>query len=367
MTSKSPVRACDDVDEQALSYAEVKALCAGNPLIKEKMDLDIEVARLRVLKSDYQNKHYRMEDMLLKQFPKRIEAQKGIIERQERDIGTAAANPVTKESFPGMEIGGIRYEKRDEAGEAILAQCRFHVGEQEIGSYRGFGMELSYNVFSASFQLKLRGAYSYDVTLGQDARGNITRIDNVIGHIEKDLEWSKQALKDLYAQQEQTREELSKPFPQQEELTQKEARLAELDAELNMDKGSAGEEEKEDHEEAHPEENSDPVTEMPTPLDISFLKNALMMPTTIRDQKIDKILGDFLANAHTTGNEQMVKMIRTGREQGIPAVELARRIITGTGAESKEPDGNRIVYYQPARVPAMVMEAGASYRTEIGL
>ena len=397
MTSKSPVRACDDVDEQALSYAEVKALCAGNPLIREKMDLDIEVARLRVLKSDHQNKHYRMEDMLLKQFPARIENQKGIIERQERDLETAADHPASKEEFPGMEIGGIRYEKRDEAGEAILAQCRFHVGEQEIGSYRGFGMDLSYNAFAANFQMKLCGAYSYDVTLGQDARGNITRIDNVIGHIEKDLEWSRQALEDLYTQQKQTKEELSKPFPQQEELAQKEARLAELDAVLNMD--SANDEwpgamercEKEsvrgemigseakyagyvEQMKAAPSEevteisgrdsgqratvNGSSTVEIPMPMDTSGLKKVLMLPVGLREQRTENVLRDLLTVANSVGDDRISQMIRDGMRQGISAVEQARRILMDREEGRDSMENTRIIYFQsPGQMPEVAESA----------
>jgi len=368
MTSKSPVRACDDVDEQVLSYAEVKALCAGNPLIREKMDLDIEVARLRVLKSDHQNKHYRMEDMLLKQFPARIENQKGIIERQERDLETAVSHPVSKEDFPGMVIDGIRHGSREEAGEAILARCKFHAGEQEIGHYRGFSMELSYNAFTAGFQLKLRGAYSYDITLGQDARGNITRIDNAIAHIEKDLERSRQMLTELYAQKEQTKDELAKPFPQQEELVQKEARLAELDAELNMDRGNDEEQramksrEKESEREEMGEEmgNSETI-DPPKSMDTTGLKKALMMPAGLREQRTENALRDLLTVANSVGDDRISQMIRDGMRQGLSAVEQARRILMDC-EEGRDSMGNtRIIYFQsPGQMPEVA--EGAVYR-----
>ena len=244
MTSKSPVRSCDDVDEQALSYAEIKALCAGNPLIKEKMDLDIEVARLKVLRADYQSQHFRLEDQLLKYFPAEIEKQHGFIRGFEADIQTVAAHPTVKDGFVGIEVGGVHFEEKEAAGEAILAACKQYKGEmpQPLGSYRGFAMELSFDSFNKEFQITLKGAMSHRVTLGTDAKGNLLRIDNVLAGIPQRLETAKDRLTTLEAQQEAAGLELEKPFPHEAELAEKSARLAELDSLLSMDEAPASRE-----------------------------------------------------------------------------------------------------------------------------
>ena len=249
MTSKSPVRSCDDVDEQALSYAEIKALCAGNPLIKEKMDLDIEVARLKVLKADHQSQQYRMEDKLLKYFPAEIERTTGLIHGCEKDIQTVTEHPQIEDGFCGMEILGKRYDEKLDAGEMILAACKESKNSEPVvlGSYRGFQMELSYNAFGSQFEITLRGAGSHRVELGTDARGNIIRLDNALSNIHEKLKRAKEQLENLNNQQEATRHELGKPFPQEKELTEKSLRLAELDAALNM----------EDSVESHSERNTD--------------------------------------------------------------------------------------------------------------
>ena len=237
MTSKSPVRSCDDVDEQALSYAEIKALCAGNPLIKEKMDLDIDVARLKVLKADHQSQQYRMEDKLLKYFPAEIERQTGYIRGFEADIQTVTAHPQIAEGFCGMEILGKHYTEKEDAGEMILAACKEMKATEPIplGSYRGFQMELSFDSFRHDFDITLKGAVSHRVSLGTDARGNIIRLDNALSSIPEKLEKAHEQLTNLQNQQEATRAELGKPFPQEAELAEKSARLAELDAALNME------------------------------------------------------------------------------------------------------------------------------------
>ena len=237
MTSKSPVRSCDDVDEQALSYAEIKALCAGNPLIKEKMDLDIDVARLKVLKADHQSQQYRMEDKLLKYFPAEIEKQTGYIRGFEADIQTVTAHPQIAEGFCGMEILGKHYIEKEDAGEMILAACKEMKGTEPIplGSYRGFQMELSFDSFRHDFDITLKGAVSHRVSLGTDARGNIIRLDNALSSIPEKLEKAHEQLTNLQNQQEATKAELGKPFPQEAELAEKSARLAELDAALNME------------------------------------------------------------------------------------------------------------------------------------
>lgn len=237
MTSKSPVRSCDDVDEQALSYAEIKALCAGNPMIKEKMDLDIEVARLKVLKADHQSQQYRLEDNLLKYFPAEIEKQNGYINGFEADIRTVQNNPQIADGFCGLEINGKVYTEKNEAGEAIIAMCKTMKDREPkpIGSYRGFQMELSYDSFRQEFEIMLKGAMSHRVALGTDARGNITRLDNGFNAIPERLEYAKTQLENLHKQKEAAKLELGKPFPQEDELSAKSQRLAELDAALNMD------------------------------------------------------------------------------------------------------------------------------------
>lgn len=237
MTSKSPVRACDDVDEQSLSYAEVKALCAGNPLIKEKMDLDIDVARLRVLKSDYQSKQYRLEDQLLKYFPAEIERHHEMIQGLEKDIEQVAAHPLPTEDFVGMKVGERTFTEKELAGEAILAACQSFKGKEAVavGEYRGFQMELSFDNYHQEFHMILKGTMSHKVSLGTDARGNLVRLDNALANITGRLEDTKIKLENLENQKKAAEIEIGKPFPQEKELTEKSMRLAVLDAELNMD------------------------------------------------------------------------------------------------------------------------------------
>ena len=237
MTSQSPVRSCDDVDEQALSYAEIKALCAGNPLIKEKMDLDIDVARLKVLKADHQSQQYRMEDKLLKYFPVEIEKQTSYIHGFEANMKTVEAHPQIAEGFCGMEIMGKAYTEKADAGEILLAACKDTKSADPVllGSYRGFQMELSFDSFRNEFDVTLKGAVSHRVALGTDARGNITRLDNALAGIPECLERANEQLNNLYNQQEAAKAEVGKPFPQEAELTAKSQRLAELDAALNTE------------------------------------------------------------------------------------------------------------------------------------
>lgn len=244
MTSKSPVRSCDDVDEQALSYAEIKALCAGNPMIKEKMDLDIEVARLKVLKADHQSKQYRLEDQLLTYYPAEIEKFKGFIKGFEKDIETVENNPVPKEDFVGMKIGTKNFSDKEMAGEALLATCKNYKGNEAmmIGEYRGFKMELSFDSFKQEYELTLKGKMSHRFSLGTDARGNITRMDNALAGISNRLEKARTQLDNLHHQEEAAKLEVGKPFPQEAELSEKSARLAELDAALNMDDNHPSEE-----------------------------------------------------------------------------------------------------------------------------
>ncbi|MCD8130402.1 MAG: SNF2-related protein [Lachnospiraceae bacterium] len=239
MTSKSPVRACDDVDEQTLSYAEVKALCAGDSRIKEKMDLDIDVARLKVLKADFRSKQYRLEDQLLKYFPREIEQQHSNIEGFQKDAETVAAHQHPKDGFAGMTVAGITYTEKLDAGEAILAVCKMAnvVEGYPMGSYRGFQMELSFDSFSKEFNIALKGSMTHRVLLGSDARGNLTRLDNALNNIPAKIEQAQTRLEELEKQQEAAREEVGKPFPQEKELAEKSARLAKLDAALNLEDG----------------------------------------------------------------------------------------------------------------------------------
>ena len=239
MTSKSPVRSCDDIDETALSYAEIKALCAGDPRIKEKMDLDIDVSRLKILKANHQSQQYRLEDNLLKYFPEQIEKNKGYIAGFEKDLETLAAHRPPEGGFAGMLIRGDTLTDKDNAGAAILEACKEAKGTEavEIGSYRGFSMSLSFEGFQ--HQLTLKGEMSCEVELGPDARGNLTRIDNALAGMPDRLKAVRAQLDNLYQQQAAAKAELGKPFPQEAELQEKSARLAELNALLDMDGGKA--------------------------------------------------------------------------------------------------------------------------------
>ena len=237
MTSKSPVRSCDDIDETALSYAEIKALCAGDPRIKEKMDLDVDVARLKLMKANHQSQQYRLEDNLLKHFPEEIEKNKRFIEGFTADMKTLAEHPHPQDGFAGMVVKGDMLTDKDNAGAAILEAFKDVKGLEPvpIGSYRGFQMSLTLEDFGRDYVLTLKGQMSHRVELGKDARGNLTRIDNVLAGMENRMKVVQDKLDSLYAQMETAKAELGKPFPQEEELRTKSARLAELNAELNID------------------------------------------------------------------------------------------------------------------------------------
>ena len=237
MTSKSPVRSCEDVDETALSFAEIKALCAGNPAIKEKMDLDIEVARLKVLKADHQSQQFRMEDNLLKYYPEQIRKLQGIIAGLEADIQTAEAHPHPEEGFAGMTLNGKVLSDRENSGASLLEASKQATGYDplQIGSYRGFEMSATLENFGKDRVLILTGQLSHRVTLGNDARGNLVRIDNTIKDMPRLLSTSQGQLQNLQEQVELTKAELGKPFPQEAELAQKSQRLAELNSILDMD------------------------------------------------------------------------------------------------------------------------------------
>ena len=237
MTSKSPVRSYEDIDETALSYAEIKALCAGDERIKEKMDLDVDVARLRLMRANHQSQQYKLEDNLLRYFPEQIEAAKNSIAGLETDMQTVAAHPHPTDGFAGMEVKGDLLTDKDNAGAALLEAFK-EVKDSEpvpVGSYRGFQTALTAEGFYMDCILTLKGQMSHRVELGKDARGNLTRIDNVLNAIPARLNSQKVYLENLYAQMEAAKTELGKPFPQEEELRVKSARLAELNAELNID------------------------------------------------------------------------------------------------------------------------------------
>ena len=237
MTSKSPVRSCDDVDETALSFAEIKALCAGDPRIKERMDLDVDVARLKLMKADHQSKQYHLEDQLLKTFPEEIEKNKGFITGLEADMATLAEHPHPEDGFAGMEVRGDTLTDKENAGAALLDACKEVKGSDpvSVGSYRGFTMSVSFDAFRQEYTLLLKGEMTHRAALGTDPRGNLTRIDNALAQMPQRLEAVKNQLDNLYQQQAAAKAEVGKPFPQEQELRDKSSRLAELDVLLNMD------------------------------------------------------------------------------------------------------------------------------------
>lgn len=242
MTSKSPVRSCDDVDETALSFAEIKALCAGDPRIKERMDLDVEVSRLKLMKADHQSKQYRLEDQLLKYFPEEIEKHKGFIKGFKSDLEVLAAHPHPEDGFAGMKIRGDLLTDKENAGAALLDACKEVKTSDpvQIGSYRGYAMSVEFSAWKQEYTLLLKGQMTHRATLGTDPRGNLTRIDNALAQMPQRLEAAKAQLDNLYQQQAAAKEEVGKPFLYEEELRSKNARLVELDTLLNIDgKGPA--------------------------------------------------------------------------------------------------------------------------------
>ena len=237
MTSKSPVRSCEDIDEAALSYAEIKALCAGDERIREKMDLDVDVARLRLMKANHQSQQYRLEDNILRHFPAQIEENKGFLSGFEADMKTLEQHPHPKDGFAGMEVKGDFLTDKDNAGAAILEAFKDAKGLEPvpIGSYRGFAMSLTVENFGKDFILTLKGRMSHRVELGKDARGNLVRIDNALAQMPERYKTVQGRFENVQAQLATAKAELGKPFPQEAELKEKSARLAELNAELNID------------------------------------------------------------------------------------------------------------------------------------
>ena len=251
MTSKSPVRSCEDVDEQALSYAEIKALCAGNPLIKEKMDLDVQVAKLKVLKADHQSQKFRLQDKLLTKFPADIQETNAHIAGLKADAQLAAAHPQGKEEFCGMTIRGVTYDEKKTAGERLVLACSElpNAEEKAIGSYRGFELSLRFDTFRTEYQALLNGQRKYTVPLGTDPLGNIIRLDNSLNNFPERITAAENELDTLHQQQAAAQIEVEKPFPQEEELAEKSARLAELNAQLDVDEKSHEPEQEEEPDE----------------------------------------------------------------------------------------------------------------------
>ena len=250
MTSKSPVRSCEDVDETTLSFAEIKALCAGDPRIREKMNLDVEVSKLRLLKSSFQSQKYTLEDNLARYFPREIAETKARIAALESEIHTRDTHPAPADSFVGIELDGICYTERVAAGEALLNLLPTVQDTKpvHVGSFRGFDVEASLEQFGKHV-LTLKGSSEHHVELGSDALGNVMRVENALTGMDKQLEKSRARLEDLERQTENARAELEKPFPQEAELAEKSARLIELNAELDMENNAPPEpvaEEKED-------------------------------------------------------------------------------------------------------------------------
>ena len=260
MTSKSPVRSCEDVDEQALSYAEIKALCAGNPLIKEKMDLDVQVAKLKVLKADHQSQKFRLEDKLLTKFPAEIQETNAHIAGLKADAQLAAAHPQGKEEFCGMTIKGVTYDEKKTAGERLVLACSElpNAEEKVIGSYRGFELSLRFDTYRSEYQAILKGQRRYPVALGTDPLGNIIRLDNSLNNFPERINSAENELATLHQQQAAAQIEVEKPFPQEEELAEKSARLAELNAQLDVDEKS--------HEPEQDEEEQENVSRRPSVL-----------------------------------------------------------------------------------------------------
>lgn len=238
MTSKSPVRSAEDVDEQALSYAEIKALATGNPYIKEKMDLDIEVSKLKLLYQSHLSQRYALEDKLIKKFPTDIKTYEILIEGYENDIQLAKDNtfPV-EDGISAMVIEGVAHNDKKAAGSAILELCHAMTSPEKkyIGTYRGFNMYLSFNSFEKEYNVTLEGALQHSISVGGDIQGNITRLDNLISRLPDRLEACKEKLAETDKQIENAKAEIARPFPKEQELKEKSERLAELNALLDMD------------------------------------------------------------------------------------------------------------------------------------
>lgn len=240
MTSKSPVRSAEDIDDTALSYAEIKMLATGNPYIKEKMDLDIQVQKLRLYKSHYLSEKYELEDKIIKFYPQEISLLTARVDGLKADLEIAKAHPKEVDGkFAGMVIDGYSYTEKAEAGQVIIEACKAKTTSEPtpLGEYRGFKMELEFDTFERAYAVKLKGHFTHSVTLGTDVYGNITRIDNAVDNIETRLHKAEEQMENTKAQLETAKVEVEKPFAQEDELKQKMTRLTKLNALLDMDKG----------------------------------------------------------------------------------------------------------------------------------
>lgn len=237
MTSKAPVRVADDVDETALSYSEIKALATGNPLIIEKCNLDMEVARLNMLKASHLNQVYALEELVHRKYPAEITRLTERIAGYEKDVELAKVHPKAQEGFCGMEVDGKHYTEKEDAGKAIIDVCTKMTGSDAVllGQYRGFSMVLAYDGMSNEYRITLKGTLSHTVTLGADVFGNITRLDNALENLAGNLDGERAKLEEAKVQLENARTELATPFAREEELAEKTARLKELNILLNMD------------------------------------------------------------------------------------------------------------------------------------
>jgi hypothetical protein len=239
MTSKSPVRSAEDIDETALSYAEIKALASGNPHIKEKMDLDIDVARLKLLKANHLSQKYALEDQIVKFLPQQMRSYEERMTGLKKDMAQLAEQTHPNEDgFSPMELQGTLYTDKKEAGTALLAACKALTSPDAVplGQYRGFAMELSFDSFSREFKVTLKGALRHPVSLGTDVFGNIQRLDNALAALPEQLTACGEQLENAKTQLATAKIEVDKPFPREDELKTKTARLDELNILLNMDK-----------------------------------------------------------------------------------------------------------------------------------
>ena len=237
MTSKTSVRAADDVDETALSYSEIKALATGNPLIIEKCNLDMEVSKLNVLKASHMSQKYALEDMVHRRYPAAIAELTERLAGMERDASLAASNPRPQDGFVGMEIGGTMQMDKEVAGKAIIDSCTAMMDAESayLGRYRGFDMTVYYDSLKNQYRLILKGTLSHAITLGGDIMGNITRMDNALANIAGEVELLRAEIADNQEQMERARADMDAPFAKEDELTQKTARLKQLNILLNMD------------------------------------------------------------------------------------------------------------------------------------
>ena len=237
MTSKAPARIADDVDETALSYSEIKALATGNPLIIEKCNLDVEVSKLNMLKANHLNQRFSLENMVYRRYPAKIAELKEQIAGYEKDVATAQAHPKSTENFVGMELYGTHHTEKEAAGRAIISACKDLQGSEpvQLGQYRGFSLSLQYISANTDYKLTIKGAMSHTISLGADIFGNITRMDNVVDGLTKELEAYRAVLQDTQNQLANAKAEMETPFAREKELAEKSARLKELNILLNMD------------------------------------------------------------------------------------------------------------------------------------